>query len=1108
MKKKINTLSNKVSLSLQYQRSVRVDIDLGREDALDNFICHNTSSNVLESMATQIIKSNQRAYTWTGPFGGGKSSLALTFASLLSNKDTIRQKARNKFSDNLITLLDQAFPVTKKGWITIPVVGKKSSFIKEIIKSINTLLNHKEILDESLEADVLIKTLLSYAENHNNDGVLLIIDELGKFLEYSAFENNNDDIHFFQDIAEAAARSQGKLIIVGILHQSFRNYANKLEDEKQEEWSKIQGRFSDIPLVVKTDEVVNLIGNAITTNVEHKNTINTCIAVADSIHRNRPSMNDELPTKLDLCWPLHPIMSILLGPISRKQYGQNERSIFTFLSSFEPYGFQHFLQNMPFGETNWYLPENYWAYLKANLEVAIQSSLDSHRWAQAVEAVERTEARVKTSDDIRVSLIKSIAIINLFRNGTGLIAEKEILCSLYPELSVNEIDKALADLSLWRVAVYRKHLNSWVIFEGSDFDVDDAIRKAKTTFEKIDIKELAKLTELHPIIAKRHYHRTGSLRWMDILLLSEDETLDSFSNGIASQTNAFGHFILTIPSNGTNIEKLEKELISHYKKYSENKSIIVGVAPNFEKILALSEDLLSLNYVRQTFDGVLESDSVARREILSRIDVIKLKIEEEINTALVLVHWIVEGNKPKQLNMHITASKLADKLYKNTPIIRSELINRSKISPSIAKARKDLMYLLLSNSHEENLSLTGYPAERGIYDIVLKSTGLHKKNSQGEWVLANPQKESSLFALWKETNQLFSQENELIKVSSIYQLWDDIPFGLQDGIKPLLFLIYYLTNQDYLSIYKHGVFLPSINHVDIDELLQDEKIFSLRKVIIDQDKLELLQGISDILNKFNKSIKQIDPLSAARGLVGIIFKLPQWTLKTQLLSKETTKVRDLLLKASDPYKILFIDLMHELGHDGISSNYLEQLLKSIDELVNAYDNNLKKINQFITKELGGTKSNLAERCKGVKAVSQDLRFNAFIDRIKVYSDSKANLESLLSLTVNKPATTWLDSDLNNAQLQLMQWITKFKQYETFASIKGRKPTRDVYAVIVGTGNKAQTRMVEFAVSEEERNLAQKEVSAILEKLLKEGHSPEALLAAFTETGINKLEGKN
>ena len=51
-------------------------------------------------------------------------------------------------------------------------------------------------------------------------------------------------------------------------------------------------------------------------------------------------------------------------------------------------------------------------------------------------------------------------------------------------------------------------------------------------------------------------------------------------------------------------------------------------------------------------------------------------------------------------------------------------------------------------------------------------------------------------------------------------------------------------------------------------------------------------------------------------------------------------------------------------------------------------------------------------------------------------------------------------------------------------------------------------MVEFAVSEEERNLAQKEVSAILEKLLKEGHSPEALLAAFTETGINMLKGKN
>ena len=94
--------------------------------------------------------------------------------------------------------------------------------------------------------------------------MLVVIDEMGKFLEAASHEGV--DLHFFQDLAEAASRSAGKLIVVGILHQSFEAYATRLGREARDEWAKVQGRFIDMPMVAAVDEVVELVGKAIVVN--------------------------------------------------------------------------------------------------------------------------------------------------------------------------------------------------------------------------------------------------------------------------------------------------------------------------------------------------------------------------------------------------------------------------------------------------------------------------------------------------------------------------------------------------------------------------------------------------------------------------------------------------------------------------------------------------------------------------------------------------------------------------------------------------------------------------------------------------------------------------
>ena len=75
-----------------FQRSTRIDNNLTK-DFLDHFIFHSTGKKVLNQITSSINNSNQCAFTLTGPYGTGKSSLALFLQALLSSDSKIKKQA-------------------------------------------------------------------------------------------------------------------------------------------------------------------------------------------------------------------------------------------------------------------------------------------------------------------------------------------------------------------------------------------------------------------------------------------------------------------------------------------------------------------------------------------------------------------------------------------------------------------------------------------------------------------------------------------------------------------------------------------------------------------------------------------------------------------------------------------------------------------------------------------------------------------------------------------------------------------------------------------------------------------------------------------------------
>jgi len=91
------------------------------------------------------------------------------------------------------------------------------------------------------------------------------------------------------------------------------------------------------------DETVALLGRAIAAQSVPGSAQNHAIAVAEAVAKRRPTETALLAQALADAWPLNPVCALLLGPVSRQRFAQNERSVFGFLSSAEPAGFQEFL---------------------------------------------------------------------------------------------------------------------------------------------------------------------------------------------------------------------------------------------------------------------------------------------------------------------------------------------------------------------------------------------------------------------------------------------------------------------------------------------------------------------------------------------------------------------------------------------------------------------------------------------------------------------------------------------------------------------------------------------------------------------------------------------
>ena len=134
-------------------------------------------AHALTAMAHSQIETHQGAFTWTGPYGGGKSSAALLVASLINGHAKARKQARQIVGKDLQTLYDKAFPGQAGAWAVIAVTGSRIALRDAITDAAAATLKwNRSTCTQARQGDEALLANLMHSATKEHGGIVLILD--------------------------------------------------------------------------------------------------------------------------------------------------------------------------------------------------------------------------------------------------------------------------------------------------------------------------------------------------------------------------------------------------------------------------------------------------------------------------------------------------------------------------------------------------------------------------------------------------------------------------------------------------------------------------------------------------------------------------------------------------------------------------------------------------------------------------------------------------------------------------------------------------------------------------------------------------------------------
>jgi len=981
-------------ISKSFNPSVNIERDLDKD--FDYVVTPN--SRQIYSQLIQNIDSGTHSFTIIGSYGTGKSSFLVALRKNLIG-DTLYFEPLNGEFTNI------------NGFEFDYVVGKYGSLINE-------LSNHFD-LDERANEKEILKWIDKKHKKLKKDGKFwfLVIDEFGKHLEYAAKENPEKELYFIQLLSEYANDNDKNLFFVTTLHQAFDSYANGLDLQQRKEWDKVRGRLKELTFNEPVEQLLYIASEYLDDKESQKNTseLEELLEAID-LAKAFPLKNELTLNLAESLYPLDPLSGAILS-LALQKYGQNERSLFTFLQSDEFLG----INNYDDSTNPFYNLHCVYDYLIQNHHSFLSSKYNPHyvQWNALKKSLERIESGFEEDVNALKKITKVIGLLNIFAT-EGAVLDKKFL-KTYTEISMGleNAEELMKKLMKKQIIRFRSYKNQYVLFEGTDFDIEHELHQASSKIDTVTdvVTPLRSYFKFPFLPAKRVYYETGTPRFFEFTLSEKPNTkapqqpIDGIINLV------FDTSFETVLDNS---EKIDLPIL--YGVFNNTADI--------EKQIFLIE---KTRYVIKQID----SDPVAERELKqlehAQVEELKQMILENVYESRGEINWAHAGRQldikdSKSLNNEL--SNIAYKAYSKTPIFSNELINKEKVSPAIYRPRKTLLKKLIEDVQEELLGFEPdtYPPEKTIYLSLLQQSGIHRKNGDG-WELGAPEQGKGFDELWKACEEFFeSTKSGKRPLTDLINILKRQPFGLKTGFLELWIPIYLIIKNNDYALFQEEAYIPELSYDIINLVLRDSKLFEIKAYHISNVKKKIFSKYrayheqDETADFSNESF-----VETIRPFLLVYNGLNEYGRNTSKISRAAQKLREAIKTATEPERAFFEDFPLALGYTNLESlesekilkQYVHDLDKAIEEIKRSYDRLIDRIENCLLVTLDVDvdtpfkeyQSRIRSRYESIKTYKLAPYQKKLLDRLNSpLADREKWLSSVAFAVLDKPLTKMDDDE--------------------------------------------------------------------------------------------------
>lgn len=913
----------------------------------------------VQKVVQEIVESYQtglHSFSIIGTYGTGKSSFLLHL-----EKDLQADTKRKELLRNTKLLHNGEFEI-------LNIIGDSRSMSDLLLNALGKVM-------EPGERDALTLLKVYYESLKRQDKMLVIaVDEFGKVLEHAAKCNPEEELYFFQKFTEIVNAPTRNILLLTTLHQNFSAYASKLNQTQKNEWTKVKGRFQEVVFAEPIEQLLYLAAEHISTEFKYQLTDKGFFQIY------RKAVDCKFISKdftFDSAARLYPLDTFAAYAITRaiQRYGQNERSLFTFLNARGPLSLASYkpVENITYNLASVYdyVVNSFHSYLT-------DVNSDSTGWSAINISVERVEGAdwrepVQMLDAIKI--VKAVGLLNLFGNAGFTMSQSDL--AEYAEMAMGvefatNIIHELIRLKIIRYAEYKKRL---ILFEGTDVNIEEEVMNAGLIVPKptnfVDDLRIYFNNRVSPV--KAYYYHRGTPRFFEYMLLDSPQD-------IVPTSDVDGYVQMIFAT--------DKKKVKEVKQFSRDcgHAIIFAI---FNRTGEIVEHLYSIQKYRYIIEKVLvdKSDRVALKEVTQLMEYEKSMLNKALSDSMYSylddVTWIYKGedlNILSHRDFNKALSRVCDDVYSKTPIINNELFNKHKISGNISAAKAKYLQALLENSDQNDLGFEAdkFPPEKTIYYSLLKSTGLHVN---GEFMdrPANPDIET----LWNACEDfLRSTMAGAQKLSKLVKILTSQPYKIKDGVIEFWLPTYlYIKRQDYALYGQNGQYIPNFNVELLDLMKKHLGDFSIKAYAVDGVKLQLFNQYRKFLNLGDD--KKIEGRSFIETIKPFLFfysrQLNDYAKHTNQLShKETIHFRNALANARDPEKAFLEDIPRALGYDDerlqdpeAVKDYCYVIQRAVRELRGCYNQLIDRIEERLVDALGLTSGEYSEY---IQEIQQRLSF--------------------------------------------------------------------------------------------------------------------------------------